>query len=108
VGYLYRKAPPYAPYVMKFICLKWEERGLGDLLEQDVDLMAHLMKELRKRAPRRLGMVRALRTWRKKKRRRRVIPRIQILSQAKKGMFARMEDELKKLFCFQSFVLETY
>jgi hypothetical protein len=36
----YRKRPPFAPHVMKFLCQKWPDKDLGDLLESDVDLMA--------------------------------------------------------------------
>ncbi|KAK1682939.1 hypothetical protein QYE76_043787 [Lolium multiflorum] len=39
-----RKLPQYAPYIMRLICLKWEQEGRGNLLEQCHPITIHKEK----------------------------------------------------------------
>jgi hypothetical protein len=89
--------------VKKFICLKWADKGLGDLLEQGVELVLHPVKELKKKthSKTRYGSGYEAEEEEQEEADDSVDPNF--VPQDKKGMLARMEDKLKKIFCFQSF-----
>jgi hypothetical protein len=89
--------------VKKFICLKWADKGLGDLLEQGVELVLHPVKELKKKthSKTRYGSGYEAEEEEEEEADDYVDPNF--VPQDKKGMLARMEDKLKKIFCFQSF-----
>jgi hypothetical protein len=44
-----RKTPPFAPYVMKLLCKKWEDADYGDLMQQCGRLTEHPVKDLIKK-----------------------------------------------------------
>ena len=41
-----RKTPPFALYVMKLLCKKWQDEDYGDLMEQCGRLSEHPVKSL--------------------------------------------------------------
>ena len=41
-----RKTPPFAPYIMKLLCKKWEDGDHGDLMQQVGRIIEHPVKDL--------------------------------------------------------------
>jgi hypothetical protein len=104
----YRKRPPFAPYVIKFLYQKWSDKGLGDLLESDVGIMGHPVKELKRKVhfPPKYGPGSAT-----------VEGEVEAEDSSEDSEYAppesmgwvdRIESKLKKLFCFNEFTQKKY
>jgi hypothetical protein len=96
-----RKLPQYAPYIMRLICLKWDEALRGDLLEQCYPITIH--KE-RSPAVKNHSLPRYGKNAPKDKEEEEAdsedsdfVPN----SVKTKGLFAKLTARLKKSFCFK-------
>ena len=100
-GILSRKAPVYAPYLMRFICMHWNDLGHGQLIGV-VQTFPHKARELKIKThtpPARLAADKG----------KSVVGSAGLdgaesssMANSSKGMFARLEAKLLKIFCLKT------
>ncbi|KAK1646264.1 hypothetical protein QYE76_064069 [Lolium multiflorum] len=94
-----RKLPQYAPYIMRLICLKWEQANRGDRLEQCSPITLHKERSpaVKNHSIRRYGKNAPKDKEEADSEDSDFVPNFV----KTKGLFAKLTSRLKKIFCFK-------